>query len=91
MSAWPHARSGYQRSHRLDDLRPDEEGGTTTTTVEGSGWEGGRGRGMGWLGRSSSGRGGDEKSENSAESGLSGISKTVGITYAEAPRLREGV
>lgn len=40
---------------------------------------------MGWLGRSSSGRGADEKSEKSAESGLSGISKTVGITYAEAP------
>lgn len=47
--------------------------------------------GMGWLGRSSSGGGADEKSEKSAESGLSGISKTVGITYAEAPRLREGV
>lgn len=33
----------------------------------------------------------DETSEKSAESGISGISKTVGITYAETPRLREGV
>ncbi|MCJ1366845.1 hypothetical protein MMC16_005975 [Acarospora aff. strigata] len=87
MSPWPHNRSGYQRSHPLNDLRP-EGGPVTTTTVEASRRGRGHGSGQGnWL-RGASSNHGDETSEKSLESG---ISKTVGITYAETPRLREGV